>query len=115
MVIWPISSAVMSLKRTKMGKIATPDGLKKRMFIAVASIVLAVLFVMNPAGVAGFIIFVVATIIIFMGAVSVLKALGLRSAIKAFPYKRNLRKQMKEIGLRLIMRRRTKYYDMVWE
>lgn len=97
MVIWPISSAVLSLKRTKMGKIATPDGLKKRMFIAVASIILAVLFIINPAGVAGLIIFAVATIIIFMGAVSVLKALGLRSAIKAF--KKDFDKQIKEIGL----------------
>ena len=85
MVFWPVSSAVMSLKRTKMGKIATPDGLKKRMVIAVASIVLAVLFIFNPVGVAGFIIFVVATILIFMGVVSVLKALGLRSALKTFP------------------------------
>ena len=69
------------------------------MVIAVASIVLAVLFFINPVGVAGLIIFVVATIIIFMGVVSVLKALGLRSAIKTFPLKRTFEKQMKEIGL----------------
>ncbi len=99
MVFWPISSAVMSLKRTKMGKVATPDGLKKRMVIAVASIVLAVLFFLNPAGVAGLIIFVVATIIILMGAVSVLKAMGLRSALKTFPLQEELEEEMKEIGL----------------
>ncbi len=81
-----------------MGKIATPDGLKKRMFIAVASIILAVLFVINPVGVAGLIIFVVATIIIFMGVVSLLKALGLRSAIKSVP-REEFEKQMKDIGI----------------
>ena len=90
MVIWPISSAVMSLKRTKMGKISPPDGLRKRMVIAIASILLAVLFFLNPVGVAGLIIFVVATIIIFMGIVSVLKALGLRSVFKTFPLEKDL-------------------------
>jgi uncharacterized membrane protein HdeD (DUF308 family) len=99
MLLWPISSAVISLKRTKMGKIATPDGLRKRMIIAVGSIVLAVLFVLNPQGVAGLIIFFVATIIIFMGVVSMLKALGLRSALKTFPYNEEFDEGLKEIGL----------------
>ncbi len=85
MVFWPISSAVMSLKRTKMGKVATPDGLKKRMVIAVASIVLAVLFFLNPVGVAGFIIFVVATILIFMGLVSVLRGVGSQKRAQDVP------------------------------
>jgi uncharacterized membrane protein HdeD (DUF308 family) len=99
MVLWPISSAVISLKRTKMGKIATPDGLRKRMIIAVGSIVLAVLFVLNPQGVAGLIIFVVATIIIFMGVVSMLKALGLRRALKTFPFQEELDDGPNQIGL----------------
>jgi hypothetical protein len=82
-----------------MGKIATPDGLRKRMIIAVGSIVLAVLFVLNPQGVAGLIIFVVATIIIFMGVVSVLKSLGLRSALRAFPLQEEFDEELKGIGL----------------
>jgi uncharacterized membrane protein HdeD (DUF308 family) len=99
MVFWPISSAVISLKRTKMGKVATPDGLRKRMVIAVASIILAVLFFINPAGVAGFIIFVVAAILLFMGLVSVFKAFGLRTALKTFPLKEELEEEVKEIGM----------------
>jgi uncharacterized membrane protein HdeD (DUF308 family) len=101
MVFWPISSAVISLKRTKMGKVATPDGLKKRMVIAIASIILAALFFLNPVGVAGFIIFVVATILIFMGVVSMMKALGLRSALKTYPLQDEIGEEMKEIGSNL--------------
>jgi hypothetical protein len=100
LVFWPISSAVISLKRTKFGKIATPDGLKKRLAIAIGSIVLAVLFILNPQGVAGLIIFIVATIMIFMGVVSTLKALGLRSALKTFPLQEEFEQGMKDIGLK---------------
>lgn len=100
MVFWPISSAVISLKRTKMGKVATPDGLRKRIAIAIASIILAILFILNPVGVAGFIIFVVATILIFMGVVSVLKALGLRKILKTFPLQDEFKEGMKGIRLK---------------
>jgi hypothetical protein len=67
----------------------------------VASIALAVLFFISPSGVAGIIIFVVASIIIFMGILHVLRALGVRSAMKAFPLEEELDEGLSELGLKV--------------
>lgn len=84
LAVWPISTAFVSLKRVKQGKIATPDGFIKRLAIGVVSIILVILFFIAPEQVTILIVGVVAVIIILMGILLILKGLGLRSALKAF-------------------------------
>ena len=81
--IWPISSAIVSLKRVRKGKVATPDGFTKRLVIGVGSIILAVLSILFPVEVTMFILVLVAGIVIFIGAILMIKALGIRNALMA--------------------------------
>jgi uncharacterized membrane protein HdeD (DUF308 family) len=82
--VWPISSAFVSLKRTAKGKLATPDGFKKRLAIGIVSVVMVILFILWPLQTTMLIIDAVSVIIVFMGILYLLRAFGARSALKAF-------------------------------
>ncbi|MCU0861319.1 MAG: DUF308 domain-containing protein [Methanomassiliicoccales archaeon] len=79
--IWPISSAVVSLKRVRQGKLATPDGFTKRLAIGVGSLILAVLAIFFPVDITLLILIVVAGIVIFIGVILMIKAMGIRNAL----------------------------------
>jgi uncharacterized membrane protein HdeD (DUF308 family) len=83
-MVWPISTAFVSLKRTTKGKIATPEGFMKRLAIGIVSVVMVILFYLWPLEVTELIIAVVSIIIIFMGILYLLRAFGVRNALKAF-------------------------------
>lgn len=94
LAVWPISTAFVSLKRVRKGKIATPDGFKKRLVIGVVSIILVILFFIAPEQVTILIVGVVAIIIIMMGILLMLKGLGVRSALITFYLEENLEKDV---------------------
>jgi uncharacterized membrane protein HdeD (DUF308 family) len=82
--IWPVSSAFVSLKRIVKGKLATPDGFKKRLAIGIVSVIMVILFILWPIETTMLIIGVVSIIVIFMGVLFLLRGLGTRNALKAF-------------------------------
>jgi len=79
---WGFMSAIVSLKRTVKGRLATPEGFYKRLGLGVLSLALAILVVFAPAAVVAILMYIVAIVIMLIGLLMIVDALGLRKALK---------------------------------
>jgi uncharacterized membrane protein HdeD (DUF308 family) len=80
--LWAFSSAILSLKRTAKGRLATPEGFYKRLAMGIFSLILAVAVLVLPAAVVSIIMYFLAAIAILIGVILILDAVGLRKAFK---------------------------------
>jgi len=80
--IWGFTSAIISLKRTAHGRIATPEGFHKRLALGILSLLLGILVIIAPVTLVALLMYAVAIVIMLIGVSMIIDALGLRKAMK---------------------------------
>lgn len=96
--LWAFSSAILSLKRTAKGRLATPEGFYKRLGMGIFSLILAIAVLVLPAAIVSIIMYLLAAIAILIGVILILDAMGLRRAFKDLDLKQLLSMEAKKGG-----------------
>ena len=96
--LWAFSSAILSLKRTAKGRLATPEGFYKRLGMGTFSLILAVAVLVMPAAVVSIIMYLLAAMAILIGIILILDSIGLRRAFKDLDLEKMLSMEFKKGG-----------------
>jgi uncharacterized membrane protein HdeD (DUF308 family) len=96
--LWAFSSAILSLKRTAKGRLATPEGFYKRLGMGVFSLILAVAVLVLPAAIVSIIMYLLAAMAILIGIALILDSMGLRRAFKDLDLEKMLSMEFKKGG-----------------
>jgi len=86
LALWMLASSLMLLTRAKKGRAAIPEGFLSRIVIAVISLILVILIVIEPAGVLLLLMIIIGTVALLLGLMLLINGIRLRNMMKTVPH-----------------------------